>query len=279
MKIPTLAWLLPPLLLLAACGGQPARPDVAEGGGYYEDDGPADAGRVDLAAVPDAVVRDEPLHRFANRPYKVMGRSYTPQKSRRPFRQRGVASWYGRKFHGKRTANGETYDMFAMTAAHPTLPLPSFARVTRVDSGESVVVRVNDRGPFLRERIIDLSYAAAWRLGIVRAGSGEVIVETILPGATQTPVAASSPPPPAVAAPPPGGGYYLQLGAFGERSNAEARRDVLARKLGEWGERLIIRLAAGLYRLQLGPWPDADTARNIARNIERQYGAASFLVE
>ena len=122
----------------------------------------------DLASVPDAVPRLEPLHRFANRPYTVLGRDYVPATALRPYRERGTASWYGRKFHGQKTSTGEVYDMFAMTAAHPTLPLPSYARVTSVANGSSVVVRVNDRGPFLHGRIIDLSYAAAIRLGIAQ---------------------------------------------------------------------------------------------------------------
>ena len=161
--------------------GTPAAPPAAVGKpGYYKDDGPADVTPADLDAIPDAVPRREALHRFANRPYVVFGREYVPATSLRPYRERGVASWYGRKFHGQKTSNGETYDMFAMTAAHPTLPLPSYVRVTSTGTGRSVVVRVNDRGPFLHDRVIDLSYAAAHRLGIAQRGSGEVEVEALL---------------------------------------------------------------------------------------------------
>ncbi len=134
---------------------------------------------VDLAKVPDAVPRVEPLHPYANRPYVALGKTYTPLAADVPFRQRGYASWYGRQFHGNRTSSGEIYDMFAMTAAHPTLPIPSYARVTRVTNGASVIVRINDRGPFKDDRIIDLSYAAATRLGIADAGTGEVDVERL----------------------------------------------------------------------------------------------------
>ena len=123
--------------------------------------------------------RVEPLHRATSKPYTALGRSYTPLTGDAPFRQRGMASWYGRQFHGNRTANGETYDMFAMTAAHPILPIPSYVRVTNVRSGRSVIVRVNDRGPFKHDRVIDLSYAAATKLGIAAAGTGEVEVERI----------------------------------------------------------------------------------------------------
>jgi rare lipoprotein A (peptidoglycan hydrolase) len=170
-------------LLIAACGGSPYRepprgaapaaPPPASGK-YYLDDGPGLSPPPNLDAVPDAVPRIEPLHRAANRPYAVLGREYVPATSLKPYRERGIASWYGRKFHGQKTSIGETYDMYAMTAAHPTLPLPSYARVTNVMSGKSVIVRVNDRGPFLHDRIIDLSYVAAHRLGIAQNGSGEV---------------------------------------------------------------------------------------------------------
>lgn len=162
-------------VLVAACGSAPRT------GGYYKDDGPPDTPPAKLAGIPDAKPRAEPLHRFANRPYAVFGKSYVPMTRLQPFRQRGVASWYGRRYHGQKTSSGETYDMYAMTAAHTTLPIPSYARVTHLGSGRSVVVRINDRGPFHAGRVIDLSYAAASRLGIVQGGSAEVEVETVLP--------------------------------------------------------------------------------------------------
>lgn len=162
-------------LLVAGCSSAPER------GGYYKDDGPG-ARVPDLAAIPDAVPRHEPLHRWANRPYERFGRRYVPLTRVGPFQQRGVASWYGRRFHGNPTSSGEPYDMYKMTAAHPILPIPSFARVTNLSNGRSVVVRINDRGPFHRNRIIDLSYAAAYKLGYVTAGSTRVIVEQIVPG-------------------------------------------------------------------------------------------------
>ena len=180
-------------LVLAGCGSQPTRapesgpgaepgsPAVParkpaavvqkRGGGYYKDDGPADEIPDNLDAIPDAQPRLEALHRFANNPYVVLGKSYVPNTVLKPVRQRGVASWYGKKFHGQKTSIGEPYDMFAMTAAHPTLAIPSYVRVTNVGSGKSVVVRVTDRGPFHADRIIDLSYAAAYRLGYVNNGS------------------------------------------------------------------------------------------------------------
>jgi len=148
-------------------------------GACYLDDGPGENPPANLAAVPDAVPRAETLHPFANRPYTVFGRGYVPQLDVREHRERGHASWYGRKFHGRPTSSGERYDMYGMTAAHPTLPIPSYVRVTHVRNGRSVVVRVNDRGPFLNRRVIDLSYTAAWKLGYVDAGSAEVEVELL----------------------------------------------------------------------------------------------------
>lgn len=162
-------------ILIAGCSG----PKRKSGGGYYKDDGPGSRVPANIEAIPNAVPKIE-THAPANRrPYVVFGKRYVPVSDERPFRQTGVASWYGRKFHGNKTANGETYDMYAMTAAHPTLPLPSYARVTRAGSGKSVIVRINDRGPFHSSRIIDLSYVAAAKLGLIGPGSGQVIVEAI----------------------------------------------------------------------------------------------------
>ena len=199
--------------VVAACAPplrrEPAAPTIpaSRPGAYYQDDGPGTNPPDNLEAIPDAMPRLEPLHRFANRPYTVFGHDYVPATSLRSYRERGLASWYGRKFHAQNTAIGEPYDMYAMTAAHPTLPLPSYARVTNLANGKSVVVRVNDRGPFHPGRIIDLSYAAAYRLGIAQKGSGEVEVESILPGAAPVQLAGPLPPvaasetPPALALP------------------------------------------------------------------------------
>ena len=156
--------------LAAGCSSVPR-------GGYYQDDGPHRRPEVDVSKVPDAVPRNEAHNERNNRPYNVFGVSYRPLKTSKGYRERGVASWYGKKFHGQRTANGETYDMYAMTAAHKTLPLPSYLRVRNLNNGKSVIVRVNDRGPFRENRIVDLSYAAAARLGIIGTGTGIVEIE------------------------------------------------------------------------------------------------------
>jgi rare lipoprotein A len=150
-------------------------------GGYYKGDGPGGPPPVNLDKMADATPRVEPLNRGANEPYTALGRKYIPYTSLKVYRARGVATWYGRKFHGKKTASGERYDMYAMSAAHTILPIPSYARVTNLSNGKSVVVRINDRGPFHADRIIDLSYAAAYKLGYVGAGSAKVEVEAILP--------------------------------------------------------------------------------------------------
>ena len=164
------------LALLAGCASTDRK------GGYYKDDGPGAKPPANIDAIADATPRVEPLHKFANRPYSALGKNYAPLTSVQSFKQRGLASWYGKKFHGQKTASGELYDMYKMTAAHPTLPIPSYVRVTRIANGKSVVVRVNDRGPFHAQRVIDLSYVAAYKLGYIQAGAAEVTLEAIVPG-------------------------------------------------------------------------------------------------
>jgi len=160
----------------------PAPASAPAKGAYYKDDGPGANPPPNLSAIPDAVPKTEPLHRFANRPYQVFGKDYVPLTGVAPFTQSGIGSWYGRRYHGSPTSSGEKYDMYAMSAAHPTLPIPSYARVTNPANGRSVVVRINDRGPFHSGRIIDLSYAAAWKLGYVDAGSARLEVEAVVVG-------------------------------------------------------------------------------------------------
>lgn len=174
--------------------------------------------------IPDAVVIDEPRSRYGNPvTYEALGKRYTTMtKIPKGFRENGRASWYGKKFHGRRTANGEVYDMFKMTAAHKTLPLPSYVRVTSKVNGRSVVVRVNDRGPFHPGRIIDLSYAAAAKLDMLKSGSKDVVIEALTPQQGQT-----------AAADEPGTGKprYLEVGRFNDPIEALALRERLS-KLG-----------------------------------------------
>ena len=160
----------------------PVLPPAGSGrGGYYLDDGPGDAPPPNLEAVPDAQPRIEPYSSRGNRPYVVFGTTYTPVTDNLPMTQRGTGSWYGKKFHGQKTSSGELYDMYKMSAAHPTLPIPSYARVTNLKNGRQVIVRVNDRGPFHSSRIIDLSYTAALKLGYIGHGSAQLEVERLLP--------------------------------------------------------------------------------------------------
>lgn len=172
------------LAVLAGCAGSGSS---GRGGGYYKDDGPGSDIPANIRSIPDAVPRIETHARANMRPYVVFGKRYVPISTERPYRETGVASWYGRKFHGNSTANGETYDMYAMTAAHRTLPLPSYVRVTNLSNGRSVIVRVNDRGPFMKNRLIDLSWTAAKKLGFIEQGHARVRVELVLPGEEPAP--------------------------------------------------------------------------------------------
>lgn len=237
-------------LAVGACGTTPpvGKPAGSARGGYYLDDGPDANPPVDLDAVPDAVPRREPLHRFANRTYVALGNTYTPLSGAGGYREEGLASWYGRRFHGKKTASGELYDMYAMTAAHPTLPIPSYARVTALDSGRSVVVRINDRGPFHKNRLVDVSYTAAHKLGLVARGSARVRVESLDPDAYDTRGEALSE------------GVFLQIGAFSRADNAQQLVARLARELAVDPERTRVVLRDSLHRVQLGPYSSDDEA-------------------
>jgi len=298
-----LAWFV--AFALASCGSPPkhettdaaaypSAPTVSQaqsptperrGGGYYKDDGPGEHPPDNLDTLSDAVPRLEPLNRFANRPYSVFGRDYVPATSLRPYKERGIASWYGRKFHNQKTSTGETYDMYAMSAAHPTLPLPSYAKVTSLATGRSVVVRVNDRGPFHNGRIIDLSYAAAYRIGIAQAGSGEVEVESVFPaGAPPQPVLplptleASAPAAPAPI--PVGqelGGFVVQLGAFANNLNAQAFVEHVANQIAPLGVEAKVHEQGGLYRVSVGPYPTRDDARRTAERLRVALGLESTI--
>ena len=268
------------VLALSACAAAP------RSGGYYKDDGPGERPPANLEQIADAQPKAEPLHRYANRPYQVFGKEYVPLAFVQPYRQRGVASWYGKKFHGQRTASGEPYDMYAMTAAHPTLPIPSYARVTRVATGRSVIVRINDRGPFHQGRMIDLSYAAALKLGFAHLGSAEVELESIEPGQAETPPQQAAAPAPsaaapteqALAAPEQAAAVYVQVGAFSSRDNAENLRSRLEGEFG-WLKDTVQVLAIGnLWRLHVGPYRTQDDARSVAERIESQLSIKPLLV-
>jgi rare lipoprotein A len=237
------------LIALAGCAREPLRPPPPPTPATP----PADAG----------VPRDEPRAKHGNPPfYEVDGRRYVVLPSAAGYVEQGVASWYGPDFHGGRTATGETYDMHAMTGAHPTLPLPTWVRVTNLANGKSAVVRLNDRGPFARGRIIDLSRAAAEALDMVRAGTARVEVQSLATGGTTPPAAPAA--------------YYAQAGAFGRRENAEALAGRL-RAAGIEGVTVVESADSGsaLFRVRAGPaanLPDFD------RLVERMLAAGAEAV-
>lgn len=272
------AWSLPspprgalPAVLLASllaltngCSG-PRR------GGYYADDGPPARSPRELEAIADAVPKREPFSRSGNRPYTVFNKTYRPLTDPRGYSERGVASWYGKKFHGKRTSSGEAYDMYTMSAAHKTLPIPCYARVRNLRNGREAIVRVNDRGPFLENRLIDLSYAAATRLGIVASGTGLVEVNAIdVDAPIAQPVARPRSP---TRAPT----LYVQLGAFATGENAEQLRakfhqagfsDVHVQRAND----------ATLYRVRIGPLASVDDSDRIIARTRREGAPAAYLV-
>ncbi len=289
-------------LLLAACGSGPK--SIGRDGA--EANPPAR-----LAEVPDAEPRIEPIRNGGpNRPYEVLGQSYTPITQDRAFAERGLASWYGRKFHGRRTASGEVYDMYAMTAAHPTLPIPSYARVRNPANGREVIVRVNDRGPFHKGRIVDLSYTAALKLDLLR-GVAPVELERITfaeirsgawrRGEGAAPAAAAAPPtapttaPPALdiaPVPPPEAevgalrplasaprGYWIQLGAFRQRDGAESFQRRVADELEWLSPQLSLFVDTPLFRLQAGPYPTREEARDGAERIREALQLVPVIVE
>jgi rare lipoprotein A len=225
--------------LLGACAGGERRPSGSSSEVPSSRPPPRD-----IASIPDAVPRAEPKSRGGNPPfYHVFGKRYTVLPSAYGHVERGVASWYGPGFHNARTSNGELYDMYAMTAAHKTLPLPCYARVTNLANGRSVVVRINDRGPFVGNRVIDLSYTAAVKLDMLREGTALVEVRTLSPETLPLDRAAQTPPPE----------LFVQVGAFAEPGNAMRLAERL-RRAGVQG--VIVRSpldGARLNRVRIGP--------------------------
>lgn len=258
-------WLviMPLVGALAACTAKAPRTTDVDG---YPDD------PRDVTNIPDAVAKKEPRSKYGNpASYEVLGKTYNTLDSSDGFRQRGIASFYGTKFHGRRTSSGEPYDMYKMTAAHKSLPLPTYVEVTNLENGRRVVVKVNDRGPFHGNRIIDLSYAAAVKLGVAENGTGRVEIRAIDPedptqrqrhdGGKTTRVAAST---------PDDANLYLQAGAFSMRANAETLR----RRLSEQhGREAVIRSGETrgqpLYRVFLGPLASVDEAETLREALLR----------
>lgn len=322
-RLRRLLTLAAPALVLAACGSVPpkpaapvlARPGSAPAssasaarklpvlppagsgrGGYYLDDGPGDAPPDGLLALPDAEPKIEPYSKAAMRPYVVFGKTYTPITDDRPLKQRGIGSWYGKKFHGQKTSSGELYDMYQMTAAHPILPIPSYARVTNLATGAQVIVRINDRGPFRSDRIIDLSYTAALKLGYLTHGSTELEVERLLPdeilrmaaskqnsqtaqNAALPPAAISTPVPASanVAAPASIETLLTADGGAASQVSSDGRQRPLTAAVVNAPAPMVTSIAAagaGGFYLQLGAYSQAANAEALRARLAQNWSAA-----
>ena len=273
-------------LFIHACGGGGILPRVSLPN-PDQDRGPR-PGSVDVSSIPDAVPRDEPRSKYGNPPsYVVNGKTYHVMNSSEGFSERGIASWYGEKFHGRRTSSGETYDMYGMTAAHNSLPLPTYAEVTNLQTGKRIVVKVNDRGPFHDNRVIDLSYSAASKLGILGKGTGVVevrVIDTSYVAATSTEntqlktTPATSPlqaPVRTVAIPVTvpvsrvsSVGFYIQVGAFSQLANAQKMYDklgALANNLTNISEAEVN--GSRVYRVRIGPIDDVSVADRVVSEL------------
>lgn len=318
-----LPWLLATLLVLVGCGGShstrpysSSRGGTSSGGGSYDDtsrpqssryrsssDSVPDGPPPDVSNLPEPVPRVEPRSLYGNKsPYTVLGRTYSVLPSARGYDERGIASFYGSKFHGYKTSNLEDYDMYKFSAASKVLPLPSYARVTNLQNGKSVIVRINDRGPFHENRVIDLSYAAAVKIGVWPKGTGLVEVQGIdptadapqpppvplyvPPSAPQVAAASSMPAPPSTAsvapvvspvlsgppAPVPSAspGIYLQVGAFADQANAEHVAAQL--RAANFGPVQVVDATIDgrvVHRVRVGPLADVDTADRVTTQIEQ----------
>lgn len=277
-------------------------------GAYLEGDGPDGNVPPNLDDIPDAVPKAEPFHRYANRPYTALGKTYTPLETTGNYKEVGIASWYGKKFNGQRTSIGDLYDMYAMTASHPTLPIPSYARITNVATKKSVIVRINDRGPFLHDRIIDLSYTAAYKLGIINNGVAEVQVESIavesgepatvstvltspvksmpLPVVTPASAPAATPvvaPTIAAASAPLAkpaqatGNVYLQLGIFKTTESANKFLTQMNSKLSAENKTLSVAPKNNLQQVVMGPYTSSDEAAATKKRLKAKLGINSYI--
>jgi rare lipoprotein A len=292
-----LPWLLATALVLVGCGGQrstrsPSYSSSSSGGssasgysgGSFRDDtsqpqssryrsdsdSVPDGPPPDLSNLPEPVPTVESRSLYGNKsPYTVLGRTYSVLPSARGYDERGIASFYGSKFHGYKTSNLEDYDMYKFTAASKVLPLPSYARVINLENGKSVIVRINDRGPFHENRVIDLSYAAAVKIGVWPKGTGLVEVQGIDPS---EPAQEAPPPPPIAVAPAsaPRPGIYLQVGAFADQANAEHVAAQL--RVANFAPVQVVDATIGgrlVHRVRVGPLADVDSADRVTSQIEQ----------
>ena len=283
--------------ILTGCASAPSfkKETVAvpskKGGGYYLDDGPGDNPPENIDAIPDAIPKVEPFYARANQPYMALNNKYTPMTSFYPYKEKGVASWYGKRYHGKKTSVGEIYDMYGMTGAHTTLPIPCYVRVTNTENGKSVIVRINDRGPFKKDRVIDLSFAAAYKLRLSDKGSGPVEVELIDPrqfnALKKTPdiidekikekevspsqvklsetIITSEP-------------LYIQAGAFKNEKNADLLLKQLTDMNLESSPPFKKQFSEDLFHVMIGPFNSKDEANNIADLIKSKIKISIFVI-
>lgn len=296
-------------LVLTACSAPAPRSSAPHGSGHapsrlntpapaHEQDGYPDAEEVpaDLAAVPEPVPREEPRSKYGNpETYTVLGETYRVRPSAENFVERGVASWYGTKFHGRRTSSGEAYDMYKYTAAHKTLPLPSYVQVTNLSNGQSTVVRVNDRGPFKAGRIIDLSYVAAHKLGLHNSGTAPVEIRVLKPGERQADVAAASsstatpsPVRTTPSAPNTGNGtspvlakaptFFVQAGAFGDAGRAQQRAE-LVRPMTSENVAVQTGQNGRIHRVRIGPLATRALAEALLETLDTRGVDAAIVVD
>ncbi|HQS36668.1 MAG: hypothetical protein B7Y16_01660 [Methylotenera sp. 24-45-7] len=304
------------ITLITACGGSaavkktPGTQAASPGnkGAFYLDDGPGDNPPSNLDSIPDAELKSETPLNYPNKPYSALGNKYTPMTQYAPYTQQGLASWYGKRYHGKKTSSGEVYDMYAMTGAHTTLPIPSYVKVTNLSNKRSVIVRINDRGPFKRDRLIDLSYAAAHKLRLIEQGSGMVEVEWIdtspeaLKKMQSTSVVAASKPAetkalavetatntqtaePVVNAAKAtvqndtenNSTYYVQVGAFKNETNGDLlQKKVISLDLA--GNAAVTKVYNnGVYRVKLGPFPTRKEADISANKVRKQLNTSAIV--
>lgn len=308
------------ICFITACGGAatvkkaPEKPISSEKkGGFYLDDGPGENAPANLDSIPDAELKSETLLIYPNKPYTALGKKYTPMTEYAPYTERGIASWYGKRYHGKKTSSGEAYDMYAMSGAHTTLPIPSYVKVTNLSNQRTVIVRINDRGPFKHDRLIDLSYAAAHRLGLVAQGSGTVEVEWIdtrpealnklkskppvaamtkkeadITVPTETKALAQEPPIEVVKLEPATkitvntesenlSSYYVQVGAFKNEMNGDLlQKKVLGLDIA--GNAAVTKVYNdGIYRVKLGPFSNRKEADIAAGKVRRQLNISAIV--
>ncbi len=285
------------LSLLTACASGPSFKNDSvpapskKGGGYYLDDGPGDHPPENIDEIPNATPEVEPFHGRANQPYIALDNKYVPMTSFYPYKERGVASWYGKRYHGKKTSIGEVYDMYSMTGAHTTLPIPCYVRVTNTENNKSIIVRINDRGPFKKDRVIDLSFAAAYKLRLSDKGSGPVEVELIDPrqfsalkktpdvlnekiqekdvATAQVKLAEET-----ISTEP----LYIQAGAFKNEKNADLLLKQLLDMKIENTPPFKKQFSEDLFHVVIGPFNSKDEANNIADLIKSKIKISIFVV-